>query len=195
MPTKRLRMTAVLAALAMLALMAPTATAQDEVVPVDAIGDAIGDTGATIDDVTIQRLTYDRASGQMLANGVVEYTTATGDTVTQDFRRVPLQITEDSSGELSTQQTTGSCDILTLDLGPIFLDLLGLQVDLSAIELDITAVPGSGNLLGNLLCAVAGLLDPGSGLGGLGGLVDQLLNGLTRLLNQLLRGLGGLSLA
>jgi hypothetical protein len=42
--------------------------------------------------------------------------------------------------------------------------VLGLQVDLSEIILDITAVGGAGNLLGNLLCAVAGLLDPGSGL-------------------------------
>ena len=38
-------------------------------------------------------------------------------------------------------------------------DLLGLTVDLSQIELDIDAQRGSGNLLGNLLCAVVGLLD------------------------------------
>ena len=53
----------------------------------------------------------------------------------------------------------GKCDILFLDLGPIFLDLLGLQVDLSQIVLDIDAVPGPGNLLGNLLCALVRLLD------------------------------------
>jgi len=51
------------------------------------------------------------------------------------------------------------CPILFLDVGPIFLDLLGLQVDVSQIVIDITAVAGEGNLLGNLLCAVAGLLD------------------------------------
>ena len=49
-------------------------------------------------------------------------------------------------------QPGGACDIL-------FLDLLGLQVDLSQITLDIDAVPGAGNLLGNLLCAITGLLD------------------------------------
>lgn len=54
----------------------------------------------------------------------------------------------------------GECPILFLELGPLFLDLLGLQVSLSQITLDITAVAGPGNLLGNLLCAVAGLLDP-----------------------------------
>ena len=52
-----------------------------------------------------------------------------------------------------------TCEILHLDLGPLTLDLLGLQVDLSRIVLDITAQAGAGNLLGNLLCAVAGLLD------------------------------------
>jgi hypothetical protein len=71
-----------------------------------------------------------------------------------------------------------SCDILTLDLGPLHLDLLGLVVDLSEIHLDITAVPGAGNLLGNLLCAVAGLLDPG-------GLLDELIGNLTDLLDLL----------
>jgi hypothetical protein len=59
---------------------------------------------------------------------------------------------------------TTTCEILHLDIGPISLDLLGLQVDLSRIVLDITAEAGSGNLLGNLLCAVAGLLDHPSAL-------------------------------
>jgi hypothetical protein len=51
-----------------------------------------------------------------------------------------------------------------LDIGPISLDLLGLKIDLSRIILDITAERGAGNLLGNLLCAVAGLLDNPTGL-------------------------------
>jgi hypothetical protein len=99
--------------------------------------------------------------------------------------RVPVDIL--TSGEqpqgIGVQQVAG-CSVLQLDLGPINLDLLGLVVDLSPVELDITAVPGAGNLLGNLLCAVAGLLDPDSGLGG--GLLNDLLNGVVRLLNRLL---------
>ena len=58
---------------------------------------------------------------------------------------------------MATQQQ--QCQILFLDLPPIFLDVLGLQVDLSAIQLDITAVTGPGNLLGNLLCELVGILD------------------------------------
>ena len=60
-------------------------------------------------------------------------------------------------------QATVACDILNLDLGPLFLNLLGLTVDLAPVVLDVRAVPGAGNLLGNLLCAVVSLLDgPGA---------------------------------
>ena len=47
---------------------------------------------------------------------------------------------------------------LHLVLGPINLDLLGLEVTTKQIILDITAVPGPGNLVGDLLCDVANLL-------------------------------------
>ena len=67
-----------------------------------------------------------------------------------------------------------SCDILHLVLGPLHLDLLGLVIDLNQVVLDIDAEPGAGNLLGNLLCAIVGLLD-GSDLGLLANLLNQLL--------------------
>jgi hypothetical protein len=51
-----------------------------------------------------------------------------------------------------------SCDILNLDLGPLHLDLLGLVVDLAPVHLDITGLTGDGKLVGNLLCAITGLL-------------------------------------
>lgn len=81
----------------------------------------------------------------------------------------------------------GECQILNLDLGPLDLNLLGLKVHLDKVVLDITAQPGQGQLLGNLLCAVAGLLD-NTGGGGLGGLLGQ----LNTLLNQILAALGNL---
>jgi hypothetical protein len=52
------------------------------------------------------------------------------------------------------------------------LDLLGLQVNLNRVVLDITAVPGAGNLLGNLLCSVTNLLNNPAGLANL---LNQLL--------------------
>jgi hypothetical protein len=76
----------------------------------------------------------------------------------------------------------GSCPILNLTLGPLDLNLLGLQVHLNQVVLNITAVPGNGNLLGNLLCAVANLLNAG-------GPVQTLLNNLVNLLNQIVGAL------
>ena len=72
----------------------------------------------------------------------------------------------------------GSCSILTLDIGAIHLDLLGLVVDLSPIHLNITAQAGPGNLLGNLLCSVANLLNSNGPLNGIANLLNNLLRNL-----------------
>ena len=63
----------------------------------------------------------------------------------------------DATGQ--TAAAAATCTILHLVLGPLDLNLLGLMVHLNRVVLDITAVSGAGNLLGNLLCAVAHLLD------------------------------------
>ena len=76
----------------------------------------------------------------------------------------------------------GACDILNLVLGPLDLNVLGLEIHLQQVVLDIVAVAGAGNLLGNLLCAVAGLLD-GSPLAGLLGQLSTLLNQILAALN------------
>jgi hypothetical protein len=74
------------------------------------------------------------------------------------------------------------CQILDLVLGPLDLDLLGLVVHLDRVHLNITAVPGAGELLGNLLCAVAGLLDS-SQLLSIGTVLTNLLNAILGILN------------
>lgn len=71
--------------------------------------------------------------------------------------------------------TQAACDILHLELGPLDLDLLGLVVHLDKVVLDITAQPGAGNLLGNLLCAVANLLNSNGGLSTIVNLLNQIL--------------------
>jgi hypothetical protein len=58
--------------------------------------------------------------------------------------------------------TPGACQVLNLVLGPINLNLLGLRVATNEVRLLVEAVPGAGNLLGNLLCAVTNLLNPGA---------------------------------
>lgn len=79
-----------------------------------------------------------------------------------------------ANGPAALQQQA-ACDVLNLVLGPLDLNLLGLRVQLNQVVLDVTAVPGSGNLLGNLLCAVAGLLDGPGPLARLVSLLNQLL--------------------
>jgi hypothetical protein len=76
-----------------------------------------------------------------------------------------------------------TCDILHLVLGPLDLNLLGLKVHLDRIVLNVVAESGAGNLLGNLLCAVTGLLD-----GGLAGQLGILTNLLNRILGLLRLG-------
>ena len=128
--------------------------------------------GGTFEGVlTITELTLDE--GQLLASGVLEGTADVGGIlteITQIFTDLPVSLLNPDAA---------ACDILFLDIGPIFLDLLGLQVDLSQITLDVDAVPGAGNLLGNLLCAVAGLLDGPNPIG-------NLLNNLLGIINDLL---------
>jgi hypothetical protein len=95
--------------------------------------------------------------------------------VNEDFTTKAKVSVPTPSSEVSAQAV---CNILTLNIGAIHLDLLGLVVDLSPIDLDITAVSGPGNLLGNLLCAVAGLLDPNNALADfLNALLEQLFGG------------------
>jgi hypothetical protein len=79
---------------------------------------------------------------------------------------------------LPVTSAQASCEILHLELGPLDLNLLGLVVHLDRVVLDITAQPGAGNLLGNLLCAVANLLNNGGPLTGIAGLLNNILRHL-----------------
>jgi hypothetical protein len=152
-----------LALVAMLSLSVPQAFAQQ--------GKGKKPTTFNVIPITIQSVTV--TGGQLMANGLV------GTTPFQS----PITLTPGAIPEGS------SCPILNLSLGPINLDLLGLNVDTSPICLDITAVPGTSALLGNLLCSIAGLLNGGlSQSAVLAGLTQQDLatldSGLTQLLNQ-----------
>jgi hypothetical protein len=131
--------------------------------------------GAVIGSFVIQR--FAAINNQLTAIGTATLTnaTGTGNIVTTLAQTVNAITALDPPA-------TGSCPILHLDIAPITLNLLGLQITTSEIVLDIVAIPGPGNLLGNLLCAIAGLLNPGGTLTGI-------LNQLVGLLNQLLGSL------
>lgn len=69
-----------------------------------------------------------------------------------------------------------ACSILNLVLGPLHLNLLGLQVNLNRVHLTIRALPGAGNLLGNLLCQITHLLDSGGSLSQISALLNRVLS-------------------
>lgn len=103
---------------------------------------------------------------------------ATGE-VTTVMQNVAVPVTATQGTGLAAPgfavTAAATCPILNLDLGPLHLDLLGLVVDLNRVVLNIVAQSGAGNLLGNLLCAVTGLLD---NPGGLAQLLNQILAAL-----------------
>jgi hypothetical protein len=88
-----------------------------------------------------------------------------------------------AAGAAAAAAAPAACNILHLVLGPLHLNLLGLVIDLNRVVLNITALPGPGNLLGNLLCAVAHLLD-GTPLAGQLAQISALLNSILAILNQ-----------
>jgi hypothetical protein len=143
---------------------------------------------------------FDQATRQLTVTGVLNGTETFTDgtpaaTITDQI--VTTNATLRKGGQASATTTApfqfassnysfaATCGILLLDLGPLHLDLLGLVVDLNEVILNVTAVSGANNLLGNLLCAVTGLLDGVGALGAILNLISQI--------NALLGAIGGLA--
>jgi hypothetical protein len=101
---------------------------------------------------------------KIVALGTLSGVCSVGGTITNQQVTLPVRIAQ------------ATCEVLTLVLGPLHLELLGLVVDLNRVVLTITADP-SGGILGDLLCALA---DGGS------------LQTIVDLLNQILAILQGL---
>ena len=104
-------------------------------------------------------------NGQLVALGTLSGTVTSAGTVLGTVTNVPVTLPVAASG---------TCQILHLTLGPLDLNLLGLRVQLSQVVLDITAQQGGG-LLGDLLCAVANLLNGGGPLSAIANLLNQIL--------------------
>jgi hypothetical protein len=111
-------------------------------------------------------------------------TEATGATQQVTGQSVTLPVSRTTSAA-NAATPAASCSILHLVLGPLNLNLLGLQVTLNQVVLNINAIPGAGNLLGNLLCAVANLLNGNSSAS----VLATLLNNILGIVNGLLGGL------
>jgi len=155
---------AMLAATIMLPGGAEALSAQDTIIPVR--GTVLKDDapwGEFKGKVINPTVTYDADAQKLRVDGKLIGTVTRADgavtrEISKNFNTTAELSSAANAASVTAQQR--ECQILHLDIGPIFLDLLGLQVDLSRIILDITAVAGAGNLLGNLLCGLVGILDP-----------------------------------
>jgi hypothetical protein len=184
----RTRITAALAALAVVAVgMSPTVSAapRNSQLSIPVVG--TGPTGTTFaGTMTLTSFAVQDVDGtrRVVARGILTgiATDAAGvaTTVVSTFA-TPISVAQTSVPQASAVQALAACTILHLDLAPLYLGVLGLDINLSQVVLDLTAHAGAGQLLGNLLCAVAGLLDgPGT------------LGAAARILNQILDILAGL---
>jgi hypothetical protein len=164
---------------------APMATRMEAAPPAAGAGLAVpvvgsGPGGTFAGTFTLQKFVNN--GGNLEARGILTgiATTPTGmaGSIVQNVS-TPVTVGQTAPTTAAAITAQAVCDVLHLDLGPLHLDLLGLRIDLSQVVLDITAESGPGNLLGNLLCAVANLLNP------------QQTTGLANVLNQILGVLTG----
>jgi|tagenome__1003787_1003787.scaffolds.fasta_scaffold20341543_2 hypothetical protein len=125
---------------------------------------------------TIQR--FAKKNGKLVAIGTMKGRIG-GRSFTRTVRMPASRPTTGSAQSSQLPPLPNACQILNLRLGPINLNLLGLVVRTNRINVRIDAVPGPGNLLGNLLCGITGLLDQNA-------LANSPLGQLANILNSLL---------
>lgn len=161
---------AALFALATLLSVAPLAGAQQSgsngSLPVSGELEDGGDFEGTVSDLSSSV----NDEGDLEVSGVLDGTAT-------DAEGETTEVSDEAFTTTAALDSGERCDVLFLDLGPLFLDLLGLEVDLEPVVLDVDAVPGAGNLLGNLLCAITGLLDnPGEPTRAISNLLDRVFS-------------------
>ena len=131
---------------------------------------------------TLKIKQFQDIGGSLFAIGTVNYnnTVAPVAIPVTSINNTPTQASSTSS---TAAAAATPCPVLNLVLGPLDLNILGLQVTLNQVQLNIDAIPGPGNLLGNLLCDVANLLSPGNG--GLSAVLSLVVTDLNNILAAL----------
>ena len=170
----RTRVTAVVAGLAIVAaVVSPTVSAAPPAPPLSIPVVGTGPTGATFAG-TMTLTSFAVQNGQVVARGLL-----TG--ILTDAAGTSTTIVSTLATPVDAAPPATSCRILYLDLAPLYLGVLGLEVNLSQVVLDLSAQAGAGNLLGNLLCTVTGLLDNPATLGAAARILNQVLDVLAGL--------------
>jgi hypothetical protein len=95
--------------------------------------------------VTAKITSFSAVRGGIVANGIVTGSLRSGGEVAKDTSQIRLRVSQRRAGR--------RCDVLTLNLQQLFLELLGARVETSAINLELYAKRGA--ILGNLFCALS----------------------------------------
>lgn len=159
-----------LAAAVPAAASASTRSTSGLTVPITGAATSATGTAYTLTGGSLNIQSFRASGGQLLAVGTLTGTLT--NTLTGATQTISALV------QIPVSSISGSCQILHLTLGPLDLNLLGLMVHLNQVVLDISAQQGPGNLLGNLLCAVANLLNSNASLTGLAQLLNQVLAAL-----------------
>jgi hypothetical protein len=158
---KRLRFAGLAVAIATIVAASVAATTAS------AAGERVGTTAETTTamvDVSFAVKKFVARGGRLVAVGEVigTYTSADGTEVARqpfavNVKRIKAgsKASREMHARLGPQQATRICDILSLNLAPLRLELLGLIVELDRVVLTIKA-DSNGGLLGSLLCGLAG---------------------------------------
>jgi hypothetical protein len=88
---------------------------------------------------------FQATSSGVVANGTLTGKLQSGTSVSRDSSRVRFQVAAARRG--------ARCDVITLRLAPLTLELLGVQVQTTHISLDVYA--RKGRVLGDLFCALS----------------------------------------
>jgi hypothetical protein len=185
-----LRLITVAVLIALLGLVVAPATAGAAPKPSDGVPIPVTGTGSFTGTFNLKKfVSITNADGTPGVAVVGDVLDASG-AVAQPNVQWPIDLAATAQANQAAQSNDGAvaamatCDILKLVLGPLHLDLLGLVIDLNQVVLTITGLTGQGELLGNLLCGIAGIFDAA-------GLLQQLLGSLTQL-NTLLEQVNGI---
>lgn len=95
--------------------------------------------------LSAQITSFHATAAGVVADGAFKGTLRSGSRVAHNSAPVRFAVLAKASG--------GRCNVLTLHLAPVFLELLGLQVQTSTINLNLYAQRGE--VLGNLFCALS----------------------------------------
>jgi hypothetical protein len=96
--------------------------------------------------ITAKITSFSAQRDGLVANGVMTGTLRSGGDVSKETSRIRLRV--------SQRRTGNRCDILTLNLDQLFLELLGARVETSAINLELYG-KRRGAILGRLFCALS----------------------------------------